>query len=139
VRDINRSWWSPMIRGIVAVLFGLVVLILPGLTLRVLIALSGLLVGAAFLWVPVVGPLIIIGPLATAAIGALEGTVAGGLLGAILGHQVEKDHVAKMQAALQGGMFVVVVQGTAKEREKVRRVRGEAGGQDVTSIATHAP
>lgn len=41
VRDINRSWWSPMIRGIVAVLFGLVALILPGLTLRVLIALFG--------------------------------------------------------------------------------------------------
>lgn len=100
--------------------------------------LFGLLVGAAFLWVPVVGPLIIIGPLATAAAGALEGTVAGGLLGAILGQQVEKDRVAKIQAALQGGKFVVVVQGTAEEMEKVRRVMGEAGGQDVTTIASHA-
>ncbi len=102
--------------------------------------LFGLLAGtAAFLWVPVFGPLIILGPLATAAVGALEGGAVGGLLGAILGKQVEKDHVTKIQAALQGGKYVVVVHSTSpQELDLERRVMGEQGGQDISTFPARA-
>ena len=100
--------------------------------------LFGLLAGAAFLWVPALGPLFILGPLASAAIGALEGGAVGGLLGAIMGKQMEKEHVPKIQAALQGGRFVVVVHGSSQELETVRRVMGENGGQDVATYPAGA-
>ena len=100
--------------------------------------LFGLLAGAAFLWVPALGPLIILGPLAGAAICALEGGAIVGLLGAILGKQMEKDRVPKIQAALQGGKFVVVVHGSAQELEMVRRIMGENGGRDVATYPAGA-
>ena len=100
--------------------------------------LFGLLAGAAFLWVPALGPLFILGPLAGAAIGALEGGAVGGLLGAVLGKQMEKDRVPKIQAALQGGKFVVVVHGPAQELEMVRRIMGENGGKDVATYPAGA-
>lgn len=37
----TRSWWMTLIRGIAAVLFGILALVLTGLTLRLLIALFG--------------------------------------------------------------------------------------------------
>jgi uncharacterized membrane protein len=95
--------------------------------------LFGLLTGAAFLWVPALGPLVVLGPLAMGALGAVEGGAIGGLLGAILGSQVEKKRVPKIQAAIQGGKFVVVVQGPPQELETVRRVMEENQGQDVTT------
>lgn len=55
----------------------------------------GLLVGAAFIWVLGVGPLLA-GSLATALVGGLEGAAAGGglggLLGALTGWGVSKQH-----------------------------------------------
>ncbi len=47
--------------------------------------LFGLLFGAAFLAIPGFGPLIILGPLAAGVVGAAEGAVGTGLVGAILG------------------------------------------------------
>lgn len=100
--------------------------------------LFGLLAGTAFLWAPTLGPLLILGPLATAGVGALEGGAVGGLLGALLGKQMEKDRVAKIQTALEGGKFVVVVHGPPQELELVRRVMGENGGQDVATYPAKA-
>src|SRR5579872_881933 len=97
--------------------------------------LFGLLAGAAFLWVPALGPLFILGPLASAAVGALEGGAVGGLLGAVMGKKMETDHIPKIQAALQGGKFVVVVHGSAQELETARRVMGENGGHDLVASA----
>ena len=93
--------------------------------------LFGLLAGAALLWVPVVGPLVVLGPLATAALGALEGGAVAGILGAVLGRQMAKDRVPEIPAALEGGTFGVLVHGLAPELETVRRFKGETGGQDV--------
>src|SRR5215469_3996985 len=45
----------------------------------------GLLVGAAFLWVPGVGPLIVAGSLSSALLGGVEGAVAGAATTGLLG------------------------------------------------------
>jgi len=100
--------------------------------------LFGLLAGAAFLWVPALGPLFILGPLASGALGALEGGVVGGLLGAIFGKRMEQDKIPKIQAALQAGKYIVVVHGTAQELETARRVMNENGGQDVERYPSQA-
>ena len=100
--------------------------------------LFGLLAGAAFLWVPVLGPLIVVGPLVTAALGAASGGAAGGLLGAIMGRQVEKERIPKYQAAIQAGKVLVVVHGTPEETEKARRIMGENNSEDVATYGVQA-
>ncbi len=93
----------------------------------------GLFTGAAFIWVPVIGPLVILGALASIVAGALEGGAAGGILGAIWGRHMEQDHVVRYQQALQGGKLVVTLYGTSQELETARRVLGETNAQNVTS------
>lgn len=64
--------------------------------------LFGLLVGAAFIWVPGFGPLLVAGPLAAALLGGPEGVAAGaaggGLLGALVGFGVSRQHILWQQA-----------------------------------------
>lgn len=49
-----------------------------------------------------------------------------------------KDHVSKIQAALQAGKLVVVVHGSPQELELVRRVMGENGGQEIADYKAKA-
>ena len=100
--------------------------------------LFGLLTGAAFLWAPAVGPLVVLGPLVSGALGALQGGAVGGLLGAILGKQLENERVLKYERDLQAGKFLVVVHGTAPELETVRNVMGNSRGHDVETYQTQA-
>src|SRR5215208_703439 len=69
--------------------------------------LFGLLVGAAFLWVPVIGPIFVAGPLAASLLsmaeGGLLGAAGGGLLGAAIGWGVAEDDVATYEKYLRGG------------------------------------
>ncbi len=95
----------------------------------------GLFTGAAFLWVPVIGPLVVLGALTSTVVGALEGGAAGGLLGAIWGRYMEDDHVVRYQHALQGGQLVVTIHGTEQELELARRVLGETSAQTVMTYS----
>jgi len=70
--------------------------------------LFGVLSGAAMLFVPGVGPLVVLGPLVTGVVGAAEGAVAGGGLGALLGHFVAKRHIPMFSQHLSGGNYLVV-------------------------------
>jgi hypothetical protein len=94
--------------------------------------LFGLLAGAAFLWVPGLGPLVVLGPLVTGLLGALEGGALDGLLGAILGKQIEDKRLLKYQADLKAGKWLVTVHGTPQELGTARRVMAENSGQDVS-------
>src|SRR5581483_1065616 len=39
--DMSRNWWSLLVRGILAIIFGLVALFFPGITLLALVLLFG--------------------------------------------------------------------------------------------------
>jgi len=88
--------------------------------------LFGLLVGAAFLWVPGVGPMIVAGPLAAALIGSLEGAAAGGatggLLGALIGWGVSKQHILKYEQSVNAGKYLFVYHGSADEVQKANDI-----------------
>jgi hypothetical protein len=100
--------------------------------------LFGLLIGAAFIWVPGFGPLLVAGPLATALLGGVEGAVAGaaggGLLGALFGRAVEKQHIPKYEEAIKSGKFLLVVSGKTEVVEQALRVLENHGGE----VSMHA-
>jgi hypothetical protein len=81
--------------------------------------LFGLLLGAAFLWVPVIGPVFVAGPLAASLLGMVEGgllgAAGGGLLGALIGWGVAEDDVAAYEEYLRGGKYLVIAHGNAEE------------------------
>lgn len=99
----------------------------------------GLLVGAAFLWVPGVGPLIVAGPLSVALLGGLEGAAvgagAGGLLGALMGWGVSKRHVLKYEDRVKAGNYLVIAHGSAAEVARAHGIFKESGADEVDAHA----
>ena len=88
--------------------------------------LWGLLFGAAFFWVPGVGPLLVAGPLAAWIVGALEGAVVvGGLsaLGAgLYSIGIPKDTIVKYETAIKAGRYLLMCHGTAAEATRAREI-----------------
>jgi hypothetical protein len=88
--------------------------------------LWGLLFGAAFFWVPGIGPVLIGGPLVAWIVAALEGAVVVGGLSAIgaglfsLG--IPKDSIVIYESAVKAGKYVVVAHGTAQDVAKARDI-----------------
>jgi hypothetical protein len=90
--------------------------------------LWGLFVGGLFVTVPVVGQVVVLGYLATMAIGALEAAVVVGglsaLSAALYGIGVPKDSVIRYEAALKADGFMVVAHGTAVEMARAKTILG---------------
>lgn len=83
--------------------------------------LFGVLTGTALLFVPGVGALVVLGPLAAGAFAAAEGAAAGGGLGAVLGHFIAKKHVPKYSRHLEAGNYLVLRhQGQASDAEMLQ-------------------
>jgi len=88
--------------------------------------LWGLLFGAAFFWVPGIGPVLIGGPLVAWIVAALEGAVVVGGLSAIgaglfsLG--IPKDSIVIYESAVKAGKYVVVAHGTSQDVAKARDI-----------------
>src|SRR5262249_33458197 len=86
----------------------------------------GLLVGAAFLWVPGVGPLIVAGSLSSALLGGAEGAVAGAALSGVLGWLsalgISKQHILKYEESIMAGKYLVIAHGTAADADKARAI-----------------
>jgi len=86
--------------------------------------LWGLLIGAAFLIVPGVGPVVAAGSIVASIASTLEGAVVVGGLSALgaglysLG--IPKNSVIKYEASIKAGKFVLVAHGTADEVTKAR-------------------
>lgn len=86
----------------------------------------GLLVGAAFLWVPGIGPLVVAGPFVTALVGAAEGALLGGGLSALgaalVSLGIPKNSVLKYEDEVKAGKFLLIYRGSEEERKRVSKI-----------------
>jgi hypothetical protein len=102
--------------------------------------LFGLVVGAAFLVLPGVGPIIVAGPLAASVVAAIEGAVAGtalgSLAGALVGWGVPHERALKYETQVKGGKFLVIVRGNP---EVVARARTMLDSQSSDHISVYKP
>jgi uncharacterized membrane protein len=101
--------------------------------------LWGMLFGSAFFFIPVIGPVLVAGPLVAWIVGALEGAaIVGGVsvLGAALvGVGIPQDSVVKYETQLQAGKFVLIVHGTRDETDRATALLDLTQHQGLT---THA-
>ena len=104
--------------------------------------LWGLLFGAAFFWVPGIGPLVVAGPLASWIIGALEGAaVVGGLsaLGAgLYSIGIPNDSILSYETAIKSDKFVVIAHGTPDEVNQAKEILGGTPAEQMEVHMTHA-
>ena len=88
--------------------------------------LFGLLLGAfGFFVLPLVGGLVVMGPLAGLVAGAIGGAGAGALLTSLVGLGVPHDQALKYQRRLQAGEFIVMVHGSAAELAQAHALLAE--------------
>jgi hypothetical protein len=99
----------------------------------------GMLFGAAFFWVPGIGPVLVGGPLVTAIVSALEGAAMVGGLSAVgaglYSIGIPKDSVLRYETALRADKFLLLVHGTAEEVAKSREIMDQNKAVD-TAIHT---
>ena len=97
--------------------------------------LAGVLFGSALMFVPVVGHIVVLGPLAATLAGGLQGAVLGGgmtaLVGALTAIGVPKDSVLRYETALKADKFLVIVHGGADDIRRAQEVLTTAGSTDV--------
>src|SRR5262252_1796961 len=100
----------------------------------------GLLVGAAVLIIPGVGPVVVAGLVVTWIAAALEGAlVVGGLsaLGAgLYSLGIPRDSILKYETSVKAGKFILIAHGTAEEVEKARGILQASGAEQVN---VHSP
>lgn len=101
--------------------------------------LAGLLLGSGFFFIPLVGPVMVLGPLASIIVGGLEGAVlAGGvsaLVGALTAVGVPKNSVIRYETAIKADQFLVTVHAQADEAARIQQLLGDAGGTEIESHA----
>ena len=104
--------------------------------------LWGLLFGAAFFWVPGVGPLLVAGPLASWIVGALEGAVVVGGLSAVgaglYSIGIPKNSILKYETAIKTDKFLLVAHGTAAETAKAKDILSTTGPSELNQHTLEA-
>ena len=93
--------------------------------------LMGVLFGSALMFVPVVGHVIVLGPLAAALFGGLQGAVLVGgvsaLAGALMAVGIPKDSVLRYETALKADKFMLVVHGDAQDIKRAQELLKTSG------------
>ncbi|WP_428477269.1 general stress protein [Photobacterium japonica] len=86
----------------------------------------GALFGAGLFWLPGVGAMMVAGPIVSTVVGAIEGAVVTGGLGAVGGALasigIPKDSIVKYNAAIKADKFLVIVHGDAEEMVKAKAI-----------------
>ena len=93
--------------------------------------LMGVLFGSALLFVPVVGPMVVLGPLAAMLFNSLQGAVVVGgisaLAGALTAIGIPKDSVLRYETALKANKFVLMVHGDSQEIARAQELLKSSG------------
>jgi hypothetical protein len=105
--------------------------------------LFGILFGSLFLFIPVFGHIVVLGPLAAVVVNALEGAVLGGgaaaVVGALTAIGIPKNSVVRYETDIKADKFVVMVHGGAEIMEKARlRLAQGADGEGAAYPAAAA-
>jgi outer membrane lipoprotein SlyB len=102
--------------------------------------LVSVLIGAAFLWVPGFGPLLVVGRLAALLLagveGALAGAATGGLLGALANWGIAEEHILDYEKRVQEGKHLVIAYGTDEE---VARAHAILQSTTAGALRVHTP
>lgn len=95
----------------------------------------GLMMGAmGFFVVPVVGPLLVLGPLSGMIAGAIGGAGVGALASGLVASGIPHNQAIKYQERLQAGEFLVVVHGDARETTRAHEI---LEGTDQVHLLAH--
>jgi hypothetical protein len=96
----------------------------------------GLLFGAAFFWVPAIGPVLVGGPLVAWIVAALENAVVVGGLSAIgaglYSVGIPKDSIVTYETAIEAGEYLIVAHGTSTEAANARNILSTLKPSDLT-------
>jgi hypothetical protein len=94
-------------------------------------SLWGILFGGAFFFIPGVGPLVAMGPMASWIIGALEGAMVGGAAGVLAATLVNlglpEEQMVQYETDIKSGKFLVLARGSAAEMERAQTILGASG------------
>jgi uncharacterized membrane protein len=86
----------------------------------------GLLFGSAFFMIPGLGPILAAGPVVAWIVGAVEGAVVVGGMGALgaglYSMGIPKDSIVKYETALKTDQFLVIANGTTAEVAKAKAI-----------------
>jgi hypothetical protein len=101
--------------------------------------LWGILIGAAFFWIPGIGPLVVAGPLVSIIVAGLGGAAAVGGLSAfgaaLYSIGIPKDSVISYESSVKAGKFLLVVHGLGDEMARAKDILKSAGHE----VSVHSP
>jgi uncharacterized membrane protein len=93
--------------------------------------LMGVLFGSALMLVPVLGHIVVLGPLAAMLFSGLQGAVVVGgvsaLAGALMSIGIPKDSVLRYETALKANKFILVLHGDNQEISRAQEVLKSSG------------
>ena len=98
-------------------------------------SLWGMLAGGPLLFIPAIGPIVVMGPLVAWIVGVLEGAAVGTTIGVVSGALASigiDDHsVVKYELEVKQGKFLVLVQGTADMAQHAHAVLATTGAAQI--------
>jgi hypothetical protein len=101
--------------------------------------LWGLLFGAAFFWIPGIGPIAAAGPIVHLLAGAIEGAaLVGGfsaLGAALVGLGVPKKSVLKYEKELKAEKYILIAHGNTSEVEQAREIMSRHEASETEAVA----
>jgi len=98
--------------------------------------LFGLFMGFGYFLFPIIGPLVVLGPLAGLVAGAIGGAGIGALINGLMAMGMSKDQALKYQARLEAGEFLVAVHGASAEVDRARDILRTTSHTDLQTHGT---